>query len=125
MAFLDDDENDASSMFADSSKSCSVENNQLTSTLSRRGGVRNQCDTPKETSDVSAPTINSKIAPYIDIQTMELNAICPSQYKTPYSIAVCSSGRLGTLSHIRPICQITTFFGRKKVSPHNVFEVSV
>ena len=97
MAFLDDDENDASSLFAGSNERCSLETSQLSSTLRRRGAVPSQCDVPKGESDLNAPTINSKIAPFIDIQTMELKAICPSQYKTPYSIAVCSSGDIGDI----------------------------
>lgn len=99
LAFLDenDDQNDDFSLFADSHESCSLETSQLTSTLSRRGGGARQCDTPQRNSGLNAPTIDPKVAPFIDLQTMELRAICPSQYKSPYSIAVCSSGVIGDI----------------------------
>lgn len=116
VAFLDDHENNAFSMLAEPNERCSFETSQLTSTWSRRGGVLSQCDNPKGDSGVNVPTIRPKIAPFIDIQTMEPKTICPSQHKTPYSIAVCSSGRLEILSRIRPIYWITISFGLREVS---------
>ena len=92
LAFLDsDDETNAFSNFADSNEVCPFETSQLTSIISRRGGV-DACDNSEGSSSLNAPTIDPKVAPFVDIGTMELKTICPRQDKSPYSIAVCSSG---------------------------------
>lgn len=97
LGFLDGDENEAFPVFVDSAESCSFDTSQLTSTLSRRGGTSDQCQNPNDSGFLNVPIINSTVAPFIDIETMELKSICPSRYKTPCSIAVCSSGRTGDI----------------------------
>lgn len=109
---LNDDTNDDEiaggnlPMFADGLEAgCSSGTSQLTSrnTLSRRGTVNNVCDNPNQggsssTSGLSTPTaIDPKVAPYIDIGTMELKMICPRGVGVPYSLPVCSSGIRGDI----------------------------
>lgn len=97
LLFLNDDPNDIFPMVADSNESCHLETSQLADTLSRRGAPI-QCINPDSgNSGLNAPTIDPKVAPFVDIQTMELKTICPSGYKRPYSIAVCSSGKNGDI----------------------------
>ena len=97
LAFLNDDQKDSLSIFADSNDSCDFETSQLADTLSRRG-ARSECQNPDTgNSGLNVPTINPKVAPFVDIQTMELKTTCPSQDKTPYSVAVCSSGITGDI----------------------------
>lgn len=97
LAFMNDDPNDSLSIFADSNDSCHVETSRLTHILSRRGAPSECQDPDTGNSGLNAPTIDPKVAPFVDIQTMELKTICPSRYKNPYSIAVCSSGNRGDI----------------------------
>lgn len=97
LAFLSDDQNGSLSIFADTNDSCHFETSQLADTLSRRGAP-SQCQDPDTgNSGLNVPTIDPKVAPFADIQTMELKTICPSRYKNPYIVAVCSSGLSGDI----------------------------
>lgn len=95
--FPNDNENGPLSIFANSNGGCPSETSQLTSPLSRRGGAVDACENPGGNSGLNAPSINPKVAPFIDIETMEVKSICPSRNKSPYSVPVCSSGIKGDI----------------------------
>lgn len=114
LAFLNDDQDESSLIFADSNESCPFETSHLTGTISRRAGP-NECTNPdSDDSGLNAPNINPKIAPFIDIQTMELKTICPGESKNLYAIAVCSSGRTGDVVLYPPnISDFDLFWAQK------------
>lgn len=89
------DNNDSPSIFADSTGGCSQETSQLTNKLRSRGAV-NACEDPQG-SGLYGPSINPKVAPFINIETMEMQKICPGQLTSLYDIAVCSSGVNGDI----------------------------
>ena len=91
-------------MFAEGTEAgCSSETGQLTSTnaLGRRGAVcgnPNQDGASSSSSGLNAPSsIDPKVAPFIDVGTMQLKQICPRTDAIPYSLAVCSSGIKGDI----------------------------
>lgn len=101
IAWDNDEDNGTPSIFADSNQGCSsmTTSQLLFRRLSARGAGADAgaaaCDNPegnRESSGLFAPTINPKVAPWVDIETMELKQICPSQLPGIYSVAVCSSG---------------------------------
>ena len=114
--FLNDDniENGdaALSIFANSNENeagCAFGTGQLTdsNTLSRRGAVNAACGNPdagsgggssSSSSILNTPaSIDPKVAPFIDLGTMELKRICPRTDQIPYSLPVCSSGVQGDI----------------------------
>ena len=114
LAFLNVDQNESSSIFADSNDSCPFETTWLTGTFSRRAGPNECTDPDSGDSGLTLPSINPKIAPFIDIQTMELKTICPGESKSLYDIAVCSSGRKGDVVLYPPnISDFDLFWAQK------------
>lgn len=120
--FLNDDTNvengDAAlSIFANSNENeagCSFGSIQLTDSiaLSRRGAVNAGCVNPdagsggsssssSSTGLITPTSIDPKVAPFLDVGTMELKRICPRTDLIPFSLAVCSSGVQGDIV-IRP-----------------------
>lgn len=101
MIALDNADNGIPSIYADSDQGCSTTTGQLSRRLRARGGAAGACDVPEGSRDnidpssgLLAPSISPKVAPFIDIETMELQQIC-RQYTTVYTVAVCSSGLNG------------------------------
>lgn len=78
-------------IFANSNDACHL------SRLRTRGEATS-CVNPEDSSGGTnsnsgpdTPPIDPKLLQYIDVESMELKEICPSQPHIPYSIAVCSS----------------------------------
>lgn len=92
----DEDDGAPVPIFADSNEICSFDTSQLIGSLSRRG-VANNCDNSEGSNVLKAPTISPKVAPFIDLKTMELKKICPGRLRWPYTVAVCSSGSRGDI----------------------------
>lgn len=103
LSFLNDDANNDEiaggtlPVFADGAgASCS-------NGLSRRGAGNNACDnldqddSRSSSSGLNPASIDPKVAPYIDLQTMQLKRICARTPEIPYSIPVCSSGTTGEI----------------------------
>lgn len=101
-------ENDGTSLlFADASQGdCSFGINLLPDGLKKSRRGTNACHDPGSRNGDSGTVLNvdPKVAPYLDIETMELNEICPPQSLiNQYYIPVCSSSVKGFTKKYPPV----------------------
>lgn len=102
------DDNSTPLLLADSNnQGCASETSQLLNGLRARNEACANND--RGSSDMS---LSSQLSSFINLDTMKLKAICPSQLYIPFSIAVCSSGKknnIGWLPIDVPISQILSY----------------
>lgn len=92
--FTDTGIDDTSSMFAASNTDCSVDSSLLPGGLiSRSDSCAATGSGGDNTGGGAAINIDKKVTPFLNLETMELNEICPQSPINPNRIAVCSSPR--------------------------------